>query len=652
MNIKDALLMPSNRGLFRYLLAVIAGFLLLCSLQINSSSLGILSSSGLESTDIILGHPRAIRSDEYLRTSPSLIGSLTHAYSLNTITPLSVEGSEKSQRAQQSIIGRVRNLVSDSPFQFLHRLVPIGVAFAMDWWFNTLLLFLVLPVLFQLMRLKWGYGVATCFLIWFNPITQWWSLWPLRMISTGLLGITLALLYARWADSHIFSKRSSRLQTVLTGIVVGLVLSRLLFFYQPWSIPASIALGCFGIALFLQEPISNWMKVQFLCATFSSLVLVMAVNLAADSVQLGVAAATDYPGQRRSEGGLAFPRWSGGLDWVLQRRGQVINQSEIALGLLVLLIFALATPLILKAIGQSPSVSRPLLLGISGSSFFLLWATAPFPIDVWILDGFKFIPPVRGLQIVSLVGALFFGIAIATWRNNLISLKKSRPIFLGLMSICFLLVLKDSVDLRNQYFPAVGMWAVWLTTLAVILFVGLPFIVNGSPVLLLAPLLIFSGLGTMFVNPVMRGVGVFQDSDFVAAVVEASKVDNGRWATDGLNNDSVILAAGVPQLSGQSGSGPNRDAWQKIDPGELDSQKWNRGSAYITFSWSQDSIQTISNPSPDVILVTINPCSNSLGQLGLSWVVSSQSLQNECLKMFATVNFLGAPVNIYRLRAT
>ena len=247
------------------------------------------------------------------------------------------------------------------------------------------------------------------------------------------------------------------------------------------------------------------------------------------------------------------------------------------------------------------------------------------------------------------MSVFFFGISVALWEKRNVVNKRDRVFLLGVGCLLFLFVLKDSFDLRKIYFPDVSPALVWCTTFTVAVCVVLPFIFNRKSIVFLLPLMAFSFASTAFVNPIMKGVGVFEKSEIVTAINSASLLDNNLWASDQLNYDAVLLASPVPKLSGQSGSGPNLSAWYFLDPAKMDEKHWNRGSAYISFSWTDEAEERIYNPSPDMIKIAISPCSKKLAELNLGWIISSQTLLNPCLSKFSTIKFLGENVNIYQV---
>ena len=47
------------------------------------------------------------------------------------------------------------------------------------------------------------------------------------------------------------------------------------------------------------------------------------------------------------------------------------------------------------------------------------------------------------------------------------------------------------------------------------------------------------------------------------------------------------MANAVPAVSGQQWAGPDRAAWEILDPDDSEEQTWNRGATYINFAWGR-----------------------------------------------------------------
>jgi hypothetical protein len=164
----------------------------------------------------------------------------------------------------------------------------------------------------------------------------------------------------------------------------------------------------------------------------------------------------------------------------------------------------------------------------------------------------------------------------------------------------------------------------------------------------MVPLLICAACVTGRVMPLQVGFSDLRDGKAAAAVNQVAAAAEGRWATDDIFVDALLMANAVPSLSGQQTAGPNVAAWQRLAPGQQ--AMWNRGASYVVFHWQEDRDRpTLALPSPDMIDVSIDPCSDVLDRFDVRTIVSSGTLdKSSCLNLRSVIEFGGAPHYVYR----
>lgn len=116
--------------------------------------------------------------------------------------------------------------------------------------------------------------------------------------------------------------------------------------------------------------------------------------------------------------------------------------------------------------------------------------------------------------------------------------------------------------------------------------------------------------------------------------------------------NALLVANGVPTLTGYQVTGPVRSQWRKLDPtGEFE-DKWNRGASYIqmTFVDSPSSAVEISNPTNDTIMLTVDPCWLNT-KIPLAYVLSAKELSNSCLVPSGQFRWAGAKVRVYQVKS-
>jgi hypothetical protein len=151
-------------------------------------------------------------------------------------------------------------------------------------------------------------------------------------------------------------------------------------------------------------------------------------------------------------------------------------------------------------------------------------------------------------------------------------------------------------------------------------------------------------------NPVLAGLGDLRASETaktVASQAHAVRAQGKLWAADNPGVNTLLLANGMPSLSGLQRSGPDAAAWQKLDPQSAFSDKWNRGGGYIFFSWTPGQPTTIGTNDFDAVRVGIDPCTLKSAWPNLDRIVASRPLEAGCLALDSEMQWQGNPAYVY-----
>lgn len=166
----------------------------------------------------------------------------------------------------------------------------------------------------------------------------------------------------------------------------------------------------------------------------------------------------------------------------------------------------------------------------------------------------------------------------------------------------------------------------------------------------LVPIILFSLFSSVAINPLYVGIGDIYQSPIAREIRASDVAQPGNWATDNIFSDSLLLANAVNHISGQQDTGPNLGTWSKVDPENNFVDYWNRGASYVTFGWAAEgSPVNILNPSPDIILVQVDPCGIEAKNLNLSWIISSTELDGTCLQLDFEGMWMDSGKKIYRI---
>jgi hypothetical protein len=649
-----------DKALLSYFICLFAAFSVVIGMGITTSSVGSLTDSGEKSKSIVTGSPLAIRSDEFLRATPSQLSVLQEGNSNSLFDFTQSQFFVASQAGDIETLKKILNFDYVVIFSFAQRL-PIDSGFALMWWLYSLMTLIFVPLWLRELRVPTGLAIFGGTLTWLVPTNHWWSMWPLVPVGLSAFAGYLFLKFAKSVKSDSENHFLATLKTIFLGLFTISVASRIPFTYQPWGIP--VALIFFGITtaeIFFSSKFNRRQKSASIAVILGGLALT-ALYFWQNKDLYSNLLSTVYPGQRRSGSGqINVPIWAGPIDWQFQfltySEFVVSNQSELAIGLLIVLPISLATFFVTRsAASDNQKASKSTLIGLLIASALLIWTLAPWPTRLLSNNPLTLLPPERVAQILGVLVMILFVLVISD-RVRLLN-NESQQIARIVRSnaqtlTLFVLIISIFGIQEIQDFIAAGEIQpkeLWITSIVVAIILALPLISN-RPALALIPLLAFSLFSIYQVNPIMNGVGEILHSDSASKVRSSIAIDEGRWAADDMFMDALLIANGASMLSGQQGSGPNYDSWDELDPSRKSINAWNRGSNYVVFAWTPGQIQPeISNPTPDVIQIKIDPCDKHMAKLDLSWIVSRGQLSSSCLTSMEKDLWMGREFFIYKV---
>ncbi len=658
---RTAALTAGSLGISRRDFNLLATFLVLVAVAYlgcvatgsTTSSIGVLSETGQVDAGVKLGTPRPVRSDEFLRASPERIGLIQQQSNVSAKTPLDFTGSTDFQNSTKSLSYQVTKWSAPDyvAFAALVGLLPTSQAFAAYWWLYPALLLLTLPLFLVLLRVPVPLAIAGTLLTTLSAPVAWWSEWPSVPLAIASAGSLAILVGVRCVTRSTGASRWWLVAGVALLIFGGSEAARLPFLYQPWSLPVTAMFAAItGVAVFASRERTR-ARITALVIAGGVAVLFAANSLYQQRALFETLASTVYPGARRSAGfDSAFP-WSGPVVWKLQQLPNgalaVGNQSELAIGLLAMGVMAIVLVMTIpKSLRLNPTY-RPAAVGAAVFLLLLTWTLAEWPSELLKYNPLVFIPGARMTQILGPLAAIVFVLALAVARSSPAS-SRLRRVYLASGIVIGILTIQSCNQFRLAALPSMSPRDVWISA-----FVGVAVIIIActarNTAVALLPVLVFSVALVYAANPLMVGTGALTKSPIAVAVHDASASSDGRWASDGIFPDALILAAGAPQLSGQLGPGPNEAAWKILDPQSSMKNEWNRGSAYVTFAWTSSEIAVVSNPSPDIVQVAISPCAPAIRQLGLEWILTSQTVSAPCVSMTASGLWQGAELRVYKI---
>ncbi len=278
------------------------------------------------------------------------------------------------------------------------------------------------------------------------------------------------------------------------------------------------------------------------------------------------------------------------------------------------------------------------------------WMLVPWPSVLLGPNPLTFIPSYRLGQILGVV-AIPPSILAITKVLELVSPRERMATAVSATVVCLMVSVSGGVALM-AFMPELSINEVWATSMLLSLCVGVAIASSPHP-LSLMPLLAFMVCSSFQINPLVRGLGDLRESQVAALLRETilpADSGAGRVATDDYPLDSLATANGLPMASGQVSWGPQRDVWEKLDPEHQYVDAWNRGASSLRFDWQEDATSpVIWSPADDVIIVTMNPCSPLLDDLGVGWILSTRPLASPCVREEAGFRWNEVDRWIYRV---
>lgn len=615
-------------------------YILLVLFGVSQSSIGIdnLREDPANPTGVMLGGARPIRSDEYLTSTPLAIGVLAtgSAEDFNPLTGPQGFSTQFPSTPVSSVVLFDGTLLRAGPF------LPDQMLFAARWWLPFLLLFLGAPALFKSITGSRWVGLFAAGLMVASPAAAWWSFGPI-----GMLGFTIAGAAAMHKCIEEWNGPRRRWRAITWGVVTAILLARTPLHYQPWAIvvaPVILVVAIIPLLMDSKNRKSNAIAVGGISIASLALAgMVFIENRASVLASVG----TVYPGARVS-GGLPHPFEQIFGATALAGIGEVdlsgnTNQSEVSTS------FAIAAVLVvlLVAFGlryKSKAHRWALLSGMFMTGLWFMWCMVDFGSIGTRIPIVNMVPSGRAAGIVGFLAIFLLALALPALKD------RPRRGFAFLCAATMALVAGYAGSLmRSSTINSMTVRSIWLVMaiVAVVVFciVYRPRLWFGYVgAFLAAALLVWN------VNPVLFGLADLRGSAIAGQFLEQGKDvrESGNvWASDDPNVDALMIATGVPALSGRQLSGPDHSGWEQLDPSRTQEDVWNRGGSYIHFVWNDDDGLRLSNPVPDMIQLEGNPCQLKQEFPSVSAIISSHELSATCLVPSGTFTWDLGPKWIY-----
>lgn len=631
----------SARPILLWSVVIVAVLATLAGFGVTRSSLANLDDPVDGVQGLLLGEPRMVRSDEWMRITPLQVGTLSSPGSafqtpLALPVPSALDGSG-------GLVAEVLNPEAVAA-RAVARLDPV-IGFALLWHASGLLFWVAFPLWLFRMGLGTGMSLVLSALVWFAPANQWWSGTPTAILGTA----AAASVAAMWAASSV--GRRSWVPATIAMALAGLFFARLGQMYLVWVLPLGSAVCVVTAAWMLTR---QGQRRQALAALVGTIVVAAGLTwwfVAANSAYFAALADTVYPGGRRSVGqAVGGPALFGGPLLAANQLPDVevvgSNLSEITSGYLVVGFTAIAWMVLRLVRGPRPGL--PAWVAAAMLVAWSTWCIFDWPASAVALFPLNLVAPQRLAQVLAFLVVPLAALLLVDSERTPSSraLRLSLAVLAGLVGA--LVLWSVGAVLSQTWLPGLsGRYVALVSTLWAI---GLGLAVMGQAVrwwLVLAGLAVLTTVG---VNPVQQGWGDLQTSAAARSLLARSQAapEGSLAAAQDLFTGAVLAANAIPAISGQQLGGPS-ELWRVLDPDGSQADGWNRAAANLVFDWAAPGAPTtITNPQPDLIVVSLDPCSATLDELQVRTIIATSPLRGrDCLANLERMQIMGMKKWVY-----
>ncbi|HEY0888886.1 MAG TPA: hypothetical protein VGE38_04670 [Nocardioides sp.] len=620
----------------------------------TTSSLGMLRRSLTGPYEGMIGEPLAIRSDEWLTAAPIELATLANGSSMTS--PLS-NGPDliyqvSSGSPLESLLFLEGNLLR------LGEWLPDAMLFAAFRGYHWLLLALFLPPLLRRLGanrpMSW-LAVVLCFLA---PSAVWWSFMPIRILGLAAAGCYVVVLA---------SERLVRRQWVrgfLLAALAGILLARLVTYYVPWSLTIGVPL-VLATGLFLVRERAGRRSALLAVGVGATVALTLLIGVFWENWDaLHAELNTVYPGQRRSTGTALPPYWLFGAPGLfeLERFAALPgpNQSEVSTAYLLCgLVALLLWPAVRRTL---PRREKAAIFGLAlVTGCFVAWTIFNWGAVGRSLPGLSAIMPGRAAQTVGFAAAIAMCLVLSAWAKQPATAPAGKEEGVGdrrssralTVAVVAAVVTGYAVADLTRVIPELPLWQVWLATAvtAVLVWTFVRFPASWVPVALAATVSLAAHVDA---NPIMFGLGEVRTSAAAdrAREFRAQEVASGtRMVTDNMAANALLVANGVPLLSGYQVTGPVAEQWEFVDPDRRYERVWNRGASYLLFAFDKPpgAPPEIIEAHNDVVRVHTDACWLASSPFRISRIVAEVPVRSACTTRVGKFTWNGVTQYVYRL---
>lgn len=613
-----------------YMFFLVCVGMLMIIFKINQSSFPMYDSylaSDVRS-DVLAGHPLAIRSDEWVVQTPYILNQVIKGSQSENLNI----GSGASPSLTAVPVSGAINFSQPKFWGFSFFDVDRG--FSWLWAYKSVgMLFSAFVVLMLLTKSNAVISMIGSIIIYSANFSQWWFSSNYPEIVIAFFGIVTSVSYLLFSRK-LFLIAFSTLTLVIFSINFALHL------YPPFLIPL-FYLGIFIIAgLLLSDfryrDMYRWMSYRIFFAGGALVVLAgFFANWYIEGIEtIKVVQETVYPGRRTSSGGGAFWRvFTGYFDLFSfdQRRFPSFlgNVSEAG----AYLMLAPLTMIFFFFKSSRATLLNPLVLSLMAYIFLLvLWSSIGFPTVIARYTLWEMSSPHRAAIGLGIANIILFCVMFSGLEK--VEYKSPISLIAGLgISAFFILVVVFYGFFLSDMDP--NYYSVKRILISAVILFFLALSVLRLNIGLFVILMVLISVPGFRVNPIVMGLDGIYKKEVAIAARAANSTLPGRWMVFGnIVHPQYFKALGLDVFNGARFT-PDFDEMKLLDPDHNYINVWNRYAHIHVEEVLALDAPIFTLKQPDLYTIQVDPCALEIQKLGIKYLVFTHNAEGvvaHCVK--------------------
>ena len=604
---------------------VVTVFIILVMCRVHFSSIGIWDAYIQEGVDCtIIGKSRAIRSDEWLVTTPFILSQEYDGFHLVNEN-LNVGNNDMNIFHAPVLDATIFVKV----FHWGYFLFGNEIGLSWSWCLKIIVMFMVFFE-FGMMLTKKDKWLSLVFAIWlsFSPAIVWWSI-----LETIVYAIAIIVLF----HTFVSNKELSMKKKIL--IAYAMIVALFYFAYQlypAWQVPLAYLILVFIIIDFIKYR-KNLQKKDFIIMGVTILITVLLLGYFVISSWEGIQdiMSTKYPGGREETGGTYdFSRLVNYyLNFFTPYFDEYANPCEISSfiypSIAVLLI---STYMIIKNIKNKTLKEKfkdrnnwYIYGTVIVIAIFLLWMAFPWPTILRKITLLYFSTTERTetiFQFSCVILTILIAKKIFDKKDKIIK----QPIAFIISMLIAILTYFVAQNTKYAETYTIFKFSILIPSIFLINYTFLSSNKKAFGYVMIIISLLVGG----FVNPIAVGTAPITDTEIAKTAVNIAKENpQGIWIGATRTNSQYLVANGIKVLNGIN-EYPNYDWINLIDPEHKYEEIWNRyAHIFITLD-DKTYFELIAADSYSLHLTYQN-----LKDMNIEYYYTNEKINEEKMKKFA-----------------